>query len=338
MSNPPNLADVAALANVSTGTASHVLNKNQRARIAPATRERVRLAAETLGYRPNVFAQSLLRKKTKTLGLMMSTFENPFFAGVARAAYQRASAMGYHILVDAQLTAFNQVRDFRRMAPWPVDGILIWATMAQDVSALLGKEGNQFPVVYLGSGGVADADVVTFNFYSGMRQLMDLVFAKGYRTPTLVVGSAEGDLSEPGSRASAFHESCREHGVCGTVTALSSEQPDVIAAFQCGLNLAAAPASERVDIAVCYNDQTAIAVYNGIRRGGLKVPQHIAVTGFDGIYEGQCCEHPLTTAAIPVDVACGTGIEMLIHRIERKTDDEPNRITLPIRLLEGETT
>jgi DNA-binding LacI/PurR family transcriptional regulator len=242
------------------------------------------------------------------------------------------------MLIDAQLTAHNQFRDFRRMAPWPVDGILIWATMAQDVSALVGRDGSQFPVVYLGSSSVPDADVVTFNFYAGMRQLMNHVFSKGYRKPTLIVGGSERDLSDPTSRAAAFHDSCKEHKVLGRVTVVSADQPDVVAGFQCGLSLAAAPPSERVDVAICYNDQTAIAVYNGIRRAGLRVPQHIAVTGFDGINEGQCCELPLTTAAIPVDIACGTGIEMLIHRIERNIQDEPNRITLPIRLLEGETT
>jgi len=338
MSNPPNLADVAARAKVSTGTASHVLNRNQKARIAVATRERVRIAAEELGYRPNTFAQSLLGKKTKTLGLMMSTFENPFFAGVARAAWQRASAMGYHVLIDAQLNSSHEFRDFKRLAPWPVDGILIWATTAQDVAALIGREGHKFPVVYLGSSDVPDADIVTFNFYAGMRQIMNHIFARGYRKPAMIVGNEEVDLADPGSRAAAFYDSCREHKMPGKVIRVQPGQPDVVAAFQCGLTLAAMSPAERPDVAVCYNDQTAIAIYNGVRRAGLRVPQQIAVTGFDGINEGQCCDLPMTTAAIPVDLACGTGIEMLINRIEHESNDPPNRITLPIRLLEGETT
>jgi DNA-binding LacI/PurR family transcriptional regulator len=64
----------------------------------------------------------------------------------------------------------------------------------------------------------------------------------------------------------------------------------------------------------------------------------MAVTGFDGLTEGQCLDLPLTTAAIPISLACGAAIEMLVHRIEHTSDDPPNRISLPIRLLVGGTT
>jgi len=151
-------------------------------------------------------------------------------------------------------------------------------------------------------------------------------------------GPREADELIPGSRAATFREYCCKRNLPGIIIQLRSDISYVEAALQGGLDLAAMPASSRPDVAICYNDMTAIGVYNGLRRAGLKVPQDVAVTGFDGLMEGQCLDLPLTTAAVPIDLACGAAIEMLVHRIEHDSDDPPNRISLPIRLLVGATT
>ena len=154
----------------------------------------------------------------------------------------------------------------------------------------------------------------------------------------VVPGPWDRNVLVAGSRAYAFHEYCREQNLAGTILHLRTDLSCAEAALQGGLDLAALPASSRPDAAVCYNDVTAIGVYHGLRRGGLRVPQDIALTGFDGLTEGQCLDLPLTTATIPLDLACGAAIEMLVHRIEHISDDPPNRLSLPIRLLVGATT
>lgn len=335
----PSLVDVAARAKVSAGTASHVLNRNHKARISPATQERVRQAAQELGYRPNSFARSLLGKKTKTLGLMCSTFENPFFVSVARVAWQRASKIGYQLLLDSQFVASGQFRDYARIGPWPVDGLLLWADTVQDIEMLLGRQAQGLPVIYLGLTTDAQCDCVTFDFYAGMRRIMEHLAEKGYKKPMMAArDNREQDLSDPRSRARAFHDYCLEHNLPGIFFSPPAHLSDNVAAFEAGLSIASKPASERPDVVVCYNDVTAIGVYHGLKRGGLRVPQDIGVTGYDGISEGQCLDLPLTTAAIPVDLACGSAIEMLVHRIEHGSNGQPNKMLLPIRLLEGATT
>jgi DNA-binding LacI/PurR family transcriptional regulator len=64
-----------------------------------------------------------------------------------------------------------------------------YAIQSQDIAALTGREGARFPAVSLGSTAVQDSDVVTFNYYAGMGQIMTHVFANGYRKPALIVGS-----------------------------------------------------------------------------------------------------------------------------------------------------
>ena len=338
-SNQISLTEVALRANVSPGTASHVLNGNHKARIAPATQERVRRAAQELGYRPNMLARSLLGKKTKILGLMANNLDNPFFVSVARAAWQRSREIGYEMLLDAQFSSLMTFRDRPRPGAWPVDGMLLWSENVQDVEFLIGREALGLPVVYLGLASEADCDAVTFDFGTGMRRIMEHVTQKGYQRPVLIApGPREADVSLPGSRAQAFHEYCCRHDLPGTVIQLAQGPSSAEAALQGGLDLAIQQAAERPDVAVCYNDLTAIGIYNGLRRGGLRVPQDIAVTGFDGLIEGQCLDLPLTTAAIPISSACGAAIEMLVHRIEHDPTDPPNRISLPIRLMAGGTT
>jgi len=82
--------DVAARAGVSQPTVSLVLSRNPTARVAPETRERVIRAAEELGYRPNVVARSLVRRRSYAIGLVVPDLSNQFFAHVVSGAGQRA--------------------------------------------------------------------------------------------------------------------------------------------------------------------------------------------------------------------------------------------------------
>ena len=132
ISNQPSLVDVAARANVSAGTVSHVLNGNHKARIALATpRTSPAERPRSLATVPNVFARSLLGKKSKTLGIMTNNLDNPFFIGVARAAWKRAHEIGYEMLFDVQFTSQKLFRDRPRPRALPADGLLLWAETVQ---------------------------------------------------------------------------------------------------------------------------------------------------------------------------------------------------------------
>jgi DNA-binding LacI/PurR family transcriptional regulator len=286
-----------------------------------------------------MFARSLLGKKTKTLGLMANNLDNPFFVSVARSAWQRAREIGYEMLLDAQFTSIDSFRDRPRPGQSPIDGLLLWAESVQDIDFLLGRETRGLPVVYLGLMSDAECDAVTFDFSAGLLRVLDHVMQNGYKKPVLIAPDPRGaDTSIIGSRARAFSDYCSDRGIPGTIVQLRTDLLNAEASLQAGLNIAAMPPAKRPDVAVCYNDMTAIGVYNGLKRGGMKVPQDVAVTGFDGLVEGQCLDLPLTTAAVPVDLACGAAIEMLVHRIEHESEDPPNRIMLPIRLIVGATT
>jgi LacI family transcriptional regulator len=83
-----SIRDVAASAGVSLATVSQVLNGRENARIAPATQERVRRAAQELNYQPNRLARSLITGRTDTIGMMISGFRNPFFVQLLESMEQ----------------------------------------------------------------------------------------------------------------------------------------------------------------------------------------------------------------------------------------------------------
>src|SRR5262245_8842478 len=132
-----SLRDVAKEAGVSVNTASGVLSSRDNARVSAATRERVRLAAETLGYHPNHFAGSLRRGKTNTIGLVLNELRNPFFLSIMETLDRMAGDAGYHLLLDAVAGRGPTAKDAGMLRGWPVDGVLMWSRQQYDIRTFL---------------------------------------------------------------------------------------------------------------------------------------------------------------------------------------------------------
>src|SRR4051812_10796001 len=115
-----SIEDVAKRAGVAQSTVSHVLNGNTHARIAPATQERVKQAAADLGYRPNRLARSLGRRRTDTLGLMISGLQNPFYVQLMESIERVAADANYQVLLDAPPAHAGWNRRNSKLPGWPI--------------------------------------------------------------------------------------------------------------------------------------------------------------------------------------------------------------------------
>lgn len=331
-----SLVDVAARAGVSPGTVSHVLNGNAAARIAPATQERIRRAAEEMGYRPNIFARSLLGKQTKTLGLMIAGLENPFFVGIAKAVERAVRETGYQMTLYSTLTEPGGYLEFQNSSSWPVDGMFIWSRNEIDLTRCLGAQAQTFPIVYLGYEGSSALDYAAFDLYGGARTAMEYLVARGYRKIACVrpEGAAGGPPTE--SRARVYVEVCNEAGLPLQYVPLESRVSGLLAGFRAGLVLGELPASERPEAVFCYNDAIATGICQSVRRAGLRVPEDIGVTGFDGIEIGQCLDVPLTTVLSPPQPLAAVGI--LCRRLSGDHEAPPEGFVIPTTLIIGKTT
>jgi DNA-binding LacI/PurR family transcriptional regulator len=333
-----SLVEVAARAGVSPGTVSHVLNGNAAARIAPATQERIRRIAEEMGYRPNIFARRLLGKQTKTLGLLIAGLENPFFAGIARALEQTVRAAGYQVLLYATMTEPWVYPEYNGASSWPVDGVLVWSRSEVDMVRVLGAQAHALPMVYLGYEGAGAIDYATFDLYTGARKLMEYLIGRDYRRIAYVrpEGVAGGPPSE--SRARAYAEVCAEANLRPETLLLDTGPSAQMAGVRLGQAMGARPRSERPDALFCYNDSIAIGVYHGLLRTGLRTPEDIAVTGFDGVEPGQCLDRPLTTVLSPSEPLAAAAVDILLRRLSGDHAAKPEGVVIPTTLVVGQTT
>jgi LacI family transcriptional regulator len=332
-----SIRDVAASAGVSLTTVSQVLNGRENARIAPATQERVRRAAQELNYQPNRLARSLIMGRTDTIGMMISGFRNPFFVQLLESMEQMIQAAGYQSLLDAAPSFRGSYRAHGELRSWPVDGVLMWAHASQQVSDYL--HGTAIPVVYLGAQRRGDrSDAVSFDLYGGARQAAEHVIERGHKRIAHVAPYEFSQWSPEEERSRGFRDACAEHGL-PLETIVATEQAETReAGWHLGQLIAGRSKAKRPQALLCHNDVMAVGVYHGLRRAGLRVPENIAVVGVDGIEEGLYLDRPLTSVVIPAEEICRRALDILLKRIAGNQDDFPQQVVVPTTLRIGEST
>ncbi|MER7395646.1 LacI family DNA-binding transcriptional regulator [Streptomyces sp. NPDC000151] len=207
---PATLPDVAREAGVSRSTASRALA--DYGSVSPEARERVRAAAEKLGYRPNLLARSMITGRTHTLGAIVADIQNPFFAGVTRGITDAARAAGYQVLlantdedVAAERAAVKMLRDKH------VDGLIVAPAATTETAHLAAAHAAGCPVVLLDRQAPGlPADSVTVDNHGAAQDAVRRLLAAGHRRIALVslLGSAPAtpagaSADAPGAGAAA---------------------------------------------------------------------------------------------------------------------------------------
>ena len=288
----PTIADVARRARVSTATVSRVLAGHGRAR--QETRDRVFAAARDLGYRPSGVARSLRQRATRTLGLIVTDIENPFFPQLVRAVEDAAHDRGYAILLC------NAADDPERESGYLdllvdrwVDGVIIAA------SSLGGRHREwladaPLPIVLVNS---PEQDVGLSTIASDNRGGGALAAAHlaelGHRRIGLI-GAPPRNVDGP-ARLAGARDALRTAGI--------DDRAIHVAADDAGVTGGEAAAAEiiardpEVTGLVAYNDLMAIGAMRAIRASGRRVPDDVSVTGFDDVDLAAFVDPPLTTIA-----------------------------------------
>ena len=330
------ITDVARASGVSVATVSYVINNGPK-NVLPETRERVLKAVEELDYRPNLLARGLVRRRTDMIGLLIYHLSSPFFATVAATVEAQGHDMGLHTIVDGERRFRTAGKHQGKLSAWPLDGALIWADTGEDLSGYLGEAASRLPIVYLGHER-PDADCVAIDFFDGANQALAHLAQGGRRrigfvttqTPAQTAAAVEG-------RVRAYNEHCAANGYEPWIAHVAETPSIRDAGLAAGAEIAALPLDRRPDALFCYNDLVAIGVFRGLRRAGVRVPEDIAVVGFDGIEEGRFLDTPLTTVRTPVADLCHEALTLLQSRIASH-GGEPERRLLNAVLTIGGTS
>lgn len=288
----PTILDVANQAGVSKSVVSRVLTEAPG--VAEATRERVRAAAEALGYVPNVMAQGMVARRTHTLGVFVRDAATPFYGHLLTAMQEQAAARSYRVVTATGSGRF-EVQDERRametLVGLRVEGLIVCSGLLPVADVL--PLARRIPTVVAGrpeSG--PEISSVYCDEIGGGRGMADHVWALGHRR-VAVATLTPAQSQTIGVRCRAMVERLRRLGA--EVTEVPLAEPPLTDRPQ-GWDavLDRVLADPRISVLMTGSDRHAVGVMEALLRRGLRAPGDLSVTGYDGVA-------PLDTPVIGLD-------------------------------------
>jgi len=338
------LYDVARHAGVSIATVSRVLHGQGPVR--DNTRDRVRSAIDELGYVPDGAAQSLARNRKDVIGLVavehmglkpdqydIESMSLLFYDAVIRGVELRIREKNWALLInflreEEDMAQQESVQSRLLALSGKVDGLLIGEGILAPQT--LAKLARRLPlVVVAGDTAQRAVDVVSADNWSGAHALVEhLVVDHGRRRLFHIGGPATApDATERRLAMAAVIEANPGTALTGSFTGLFS----VMSGREGTLAMLAA-GGELPDALVCANDQMAIGALRTLAERGIRVPDDIAVVGFDDIFPASLCDPPLTTVHQPIRKLAEVACDRLAERINDPTL-RPKQELLPTELV-----
>jgi LacI family transcriptional regulator len=288
------LEQVARRAKVSTATVSRVLNNASL--VKSSTRARVMKAIEELKYHPNLHARSLAGGKSKTIGVLVSNLENPFFFDIYKTIEDDAHANGYEVLMaNTDYRSEQLITSVRLMIGRRVAGL---AAIVSEMAPELMEELNdsRTPVVFYDVGTPRqNITNIRVDYRRGIEKVVEYLHSLGHRRLGFVGHHAIlGPINE---RMKAVMDAVARIPALEVRTAADA---DTLDGGRIATRALLATGFEPTAI-ICVNDITAVGALRELRERGIRVPQDMSVTGFDNVKLSEFCYPALTTVHIPRD-------------------------------------
>jgi DNA-binding LacI/PurR family transcriptional regulator len=330
-----SLKDIARLAGVSVATVSNVVNGYRP--VGEDTQQRVRRAIDELGYSPNLSARHLRNGRTGIIALAIPELNNAYFAELADAAIREASVHGYTVLLDHTDGDRDQEllvsQGFRGQV---IDGLILSPVQLDRVDIL--KRTNRTPLVLVGER-VYDVpyDHIAIDNIAATTAAMNHLLDIGRRRIAFIGDQADVNRMPAHLRLLGYQEALVRAGLPYdrrlVVTTNRFGRADGAAGMR---ELMALP--EPPDAVFAYNDLIAIGALRAAVELGVRVPDDVAVVGFDDIEEGLYSNPTLTTIS-PDKASIGRrAVAALIGRLDGSRDDEPEEVQVPSTLVTREST
>jgi LacI family transcriptional regulator len=306
-SGTPSMKDVAAHARVSLGTVSNVLNRPEL--VSERTRKRVLAAIAELGFVRNESARQLRGGGSRTLAYVVLDAANPFFTDVARGVQDAADTAGLALFLC------NSGEDQERQAAYldlleqqRVEGVLITPVDAADPRiTALARRGT--PVVIVDRSAGPEHCSVTVDDQLGGELAVTHLLDSGHRRIAFVGGPRS--IGQVGDRITGAERAIERAGT-GELTVLETARLDVAQGRRAGERIAGLPAAHRPTAAFCANDLLALGLLQQMVRLGLRVPEDMAIVGYDDIEFAEAAAVPLTSVAQPRHRLGRTAAELLL--------------------------
>ncbi|WP_329112443.1 LacI family DNA-binding transcriptional regulator [Streptomyces sp. NBC_01353] len=332
---PATIHDVAREAGVSRGTVSRVLNGGHY--VSPTSKAAVDAAIRRTGYVVNRHARSLITGKSGSVAFLLTEpqerfFEDPNFNVLLRACTQALAAQDIPLLLMIAGNEDERRRNLRYIEAGHVDGVLLVSSHSGDpVVAHLHAAG--VPVVACGKplGQTAKIGYVAADDRDGARDMVRHLYETGRRR----IATVTGPLDTPGGveRLAGYRETLAEYGLPADDALIATgDYSRASGESSAAQLLERAPDIDAVFVA---SDLMAQGVLDALDRAGRRVPEDVAVGGFDDSQAAVSSRPPLTTIRQPWDRISTEMVRMLLARIG---GEEPSAVILPTELVRRESS
>jgi len=324
------IGHVARLAGVSSTTVSHVLSGKRP--VSAATRRRVLGAVGELGYRPNSVARSLRTRRSQMIAVIVPDITNPFYGVVTRGVADTLDEAGYRSYVCNTDGSSDRERDFIEDAlDRGVDGIVMsWLNVELAEIELIQRARK--PLVLLSDGEeIAGVDQVTVDDGAGAQAATQHLIARGARRIAIITGPSGTSRERVKGYVDALAAAGIEHDPALTREGGWLRDGGRDAMFSL---MALEP---RPDAVFCANDLMAIGAMDAARALGLRIPDEIALAGFDDIEAAALLTPPLTTVINPAYEIGEAAGRLILDRVVPDREPVPEgasrRVVLPGRIV-----
>ncbi len=328
------LVDVARRAGVSQSTASRALVDHPG--ISDATKTIVSNAAQELNFVPNVAARNLRAKHSRILGLLLADLSDPVHGQIASAFEQEAAANGYRVIFVAGLQDAARERSALRIfTEEATDGVAVVSSVLAPSETRTRTRPDRLIIAQpehrdgFRGRGAPPPGVIQTDDASGIRAAVDHLLLNGYRDIAYV---EVGKLSTTAVRREAARQALKEHGIHKPLRRFLAAR----STWRRPEALAAAIANALPDALICYDDLTALALMEALRKKGVETPADVGIVGFDGIPFAAISNPGLTTVSSPSAEMGKLAASSLIRAIQ--TGTLPPAVVLAVEFIVREST
>jgi len=333
---PPTLEEVAKLAGVSRSTVSRVVNQHPNVR--PEVRERVWEVIRKTGYQPHAAARSLATRRTRVIGLIIpqavtTLFTDPYFPILIRGIADACNAHNYHLMLS--LFSRRRVQESRArqdllyqqvLRSRYLDGVVVSSAPLDDpIFPRLLEDG--VPFVLIGRYSNERASYVDVDNVVGARMAVEHLLRLGHERVATITGPL--NMCAGQDRLEGYRQALAARGI--------QVDEDLIAegdfTEQGGQAAMRRLLPHRPTAVFAASDMMAVGAIKVLREAGLRVPEDVAVVGFDDIPLASMVEPPLTTVRQPIEQLGSMAVELLVSLMENPGEETVHRVVLPTELV-----
>ena len=305
--------DVAERAGVSVATVSRVFN--DKGSLREATYLRVLAVAERMRYVPHAAARSLSTRQTSTIGVVLPELHGEFFSEVIRGIDVSARSRGLHLIVSGSHSDREEMSAVLRAVRGRVDGLIVMSPDL-DATTLLRDLPDYVPVVVL-NALVEGRPSITIDNAGGARAVVRHLAALGHRRIAFVSGPENnGDAAQ---RRRGYRAGVRAAGAASESDLEISGNFTEDSGYEAAKKIAAR--SSRPTAMFAANDAMAIGALSAFNEAGMRVPDDIALVGFDDIPIARFLSPPLTSVKVPIADLGRRSLDLLLDSSKTKRSE-----------------